>query len=116
MKLHDARVADVVLSSQRDEAFIADLQNDISLILKLIGPRNYNRLRGFLPSFSSLWYYIFTSLSNLQTLGEEYTGTIRTSGDVVPKFTVKFPQYVFFIALFLGIVDAIALACVICWR
>ncbi|KAJ8934265.1 hypothetical protein NQ318_020916 [Aromia moschata] len=42
-----------------------------------MGARNYHTIRKTIPVIANIWYYCMTSLGNIQTLGEEYTGTIR---------------------------------------
>lgn len=77
MKFHNANVVDVLRLSQRDEAFLRDSEENLQAFIKLLGTRNFNKLSKNVPLLASIWYYFITSVGNLQTLGEEYTGTIR---------------------------------------
>lgn len=77
MNFYDAKVADILRCHQRDEAFVADLESQLHSFLKYFNPRTYNRVRRLIPSIANAWYYLMTSLGNLQTLGEEYSGSIR---------------------------------------
>ncbi|XP_056633289.1 peroxisome biogenesis factor 10-like [Diorhabda sublineata] len=77
MRFSKANVADVLRLNQRDELFIMESGQKISELLKLIGSGNYHRFNTSISYLSTIWYYFMTSMGNLQTLGEEYTGTIR---------------------------------------
>lgn len=77
MEFYKANVVDVLRLSQRDEAFLRDTEENLQAFLKLIGSRNPHKISKNIPLLASLWYYFITSVGNLQTLGEEYTGTIR---------------------------------------
>ncbi|XP_023015884.2 peroxisome biogenesis factor 10 [Leptinotarsa decemlineata] len=77
MTLYKAKVADVLRLSQRDELFVRDLEEQMHSFFKLMGSRSYHHLNKSVPLLANLWYYFMTTLGNLQTLGEEYTGTIR---------------------------------------
>ncbi|KAK5650709.1 hypothetical protein RI129_001738 [Pyrocoelia pectoralis] len=89
MQLYNAKVADILRCSQRDESFIQSREEDIFSILKLLGFKNYKRLRNTVPALTNIWYYYLTSYGKLQTLGEEYTGIVRfTRQNKIPtKFT-----------------------------
>lgn len=77
MAINSAKIADIVRCSQRDELFVASLQDDIYPILQAFGSWNYRYLRHVVPFLANTWYYFLTSVGNLQTLGEEYTGILR---------------------------------------
>lgn len=90
MNLCEANVADILRCSQRDEQFISELEQRVQSLLLLTGTRNLNELKKNVPVIAKLWYYLVTSLSNLQTLGEEYTGTIRvTKNNKIPSKLVN---------------------------
>ncbi|CAH0552080.1 unnamed protein product [Brassicogethes aeneus] len=74
--MNTAEVSDILRGSQRDELFVNNIQDDLQLFYKVLSPRNYP-LRQTAPTVANAWYYLITSLGNVQTLGEEYTGTIR---------------------------------------
>lgn len=63
---------------QKDEEIISDInQTFINILTKLrINKLNFNQ-NANVSILSRFLYYTLTSLSNLQTLGEEYTGLIR---------------------------------------
>lgn len=84
MNLQEASIADIVRCSQRDETFSNELQNYLLPLLKVFERKTYHQLRKYIHPISLLWYYTLTSLGNLQTLGEEYTGLIRTRGNRLP--------------------------------
>nr|CAI5826077.1 unnamed protein product [Callosobruchus analis] len=90
MKFYEAKVVDILRLHQRDEEFLNRVQSDIHSILKYTGPRNYYKLSQCVPAIANVWYYCMTTLGNLQTLGEEYTGTIRVGGDrKIPSKTLQ---------------------------
>lgn len=96
MSFYDANVADILRCSQRDEQFVTELEEHVQNLLQLTGTRNLNELRRSVPVIAKIWYYLVTSLSNLQTLGEEYTGTIRVTGNnrLPTKFVGEFQMFV----------------------
>lgn len=77
MKFYKANVADVLRLTQRDESFLRDTEENLQAFSKLIHSRNAHKISKNIPIVASIWYYFLTTLGNLQTLGEEYTGTIR---------------------------------------
>ncbi|XP_066245953.1 peroxisome biogenesis factor 10-like [Euwallacea similis] len=86
MNLHQASVADVLRCTQRDQAFIDDLESKLHSFLKFFGAPVYHKISRLVPSVANVWYYYMTSLGNLQTLGEEYTGIVRfTNGQQTPS-------------------------------
>lgn len=81
----NAEVADIQRAFQRDSAFVDEAQEDFAALLKLLGNSTYNAYRKYVPIISTSWYYLTTSLSNRQTLGEEYAGILRVaSGNQLP--------------------------------
>lgn len=90
MKIYKANVADILRSTQRDDLFISDLEQNMHTFLKLMGTRNYHKLNTTVPVVANIWYYFMTSLSKIQTLGEEYTGTIRVNNkNQIPHKSVR---------------------------
>lgn len=87
-----AEVADILRSSQRDEAYVVELESHLNSILRLFSNESYHSVKKFLPNIAAAWYYTLTALSNRQTLGEEYTGILRVNskGQVIPSRSVKF--------------------------
>lgn len=80
MKIHKANVADVLRLAQRDESFLLDTEENLQAFVKLLKPANANKISKNIPLVANIWYYFLTSLGNLQTLGEEYSGTVRLNG------------------------------------
>ncbi|KAJ8976125.1 hypothetical protein NQ317_019390 [Molorchus minor] len=96
--MYPAKVADVLRLSQRDEIFVHDVEDQMSSFFKLMGPRNYHNIRKIIPVAVNAWYYYMTSFRNLQTLGEEYTGTIRVDrNNKIPSKPVQALWMVLFI-------------------
>ncbi|XP_044259060.1 peroxisome biogenesis factor 10-like isoform X1 [Tribolium madens] len=90
MQFSQAGVADVLRSAQRDESFVLEMQDNLQAILKLFGTRYYHGGQRIIPALTNTWYYFMTTLGNLQTLGEEYTGTLRFSNNnTVPSKTAE---------------------------
>ncbi|CAG9823728.1 unnamed protein product [Phaedon cochleariae] len=87
MNVLESKVADILRLTQRDELFVRDIEEQMHSFLKLIGTRTYHKMNKLIPVIANLWYYFMTTLGNLQTLGEEYTGTIRVNnnGKIPPK-------------------------------
>ncbi|XP_065170784.1 peroxisome biogenesis factor 10-like [Atheta coriaria] len=83
MSFYKAEISDILRANQRDNDFINELQEYMTDLVKLLtgSGQNYNKIRQLIPLCTNAWYYLLTSVSNLQTLGEEYTGTIRVSPD-----------------------------------
>ncbi|RZC34641.1 peroxisome biogenesis factor 10, partial [Asbolus verrucosus] len=81
MQFSEASVADVLRSAQRDENFVREMQGQVEFIGKLLGVKNYHGTQRIVPALTNAWYYFMTTLGNLQTLGEEYTGTLRLDDD-----------------------------------
>lgn len=91
MLTQKAEVADIQRAFQRDTAFIEDVQENFGGLLKLLGNSTYNAYRKYIPMIATTWYYFATSLSNRQTLGEEYAGIIRiVSDNVLPGKLVTY--------------------------
>lgn len=90
MHFSQAGVADILRCTQRDENFVRDMQDNIQAILKLFGTRHYHTTQRILPALANGWYYFMTTLGNIQTLGEEYTGTLRFDERSIPSKTVRF--------------------------
>ncbi|KAF5294632.1 hypothetical protein FQA39_LY02764 [Lamprigera yunnana] len=98
MNYYKAEITDVLRGAQRDELFVDSVKEDIFAILKLFGVVNYSRLRKIVPVIANTWYYYVTSLSNFQTLGEEYTGTLRfTNRNQIPGKFLQICWLVFYV-------------------
>ncbi|XP_068908862.1 peroxisome biogenesis factor 10-like [Tenebrio molitor] len=90
MSFSEAGVADVLRSAQRDESFVREMQDNIQTIAKLFGGRNHHGTQRITPALTNAWYYFMTTLGNYQTLGEEYTGTLRfNSENKIPSKLVE---------------------------
>ncbi|KAJ8921942.1 hypothetical protein NQ315_008576 [Exocentrus adspersus] len=90
MRQYEAKVADVLRLTQRDETFLQDVENQMHTFFKFMGARSYHKMRKIVPRLAYTWYYLMTSLGNLQTLGEEYTGTIRvTENGAIPSKMIQ---------------------------
>lgn len=73
-----ATQGEILRAVQKDASFTDSLQRSVgSLCLELLGPRVWLRHKWVLEPASRLLYYLATTGSDLQTLGEEYTGIIQ---------------------------------------
>lgn len=81
MQFFEPGVADLLRCTQRDQAIISDLEGQLHSFLKHLNARTYHSIRSSVPLVAHFWYYYTTSVRNLQTLGEEYTGTLRLTRD-----------------------------------
>lgn len=71
----------ILRTTQKDDEIVNDINQDfINVLMKLrINKLNFKQHKR-IDGVSKFLYYILTSLSCLQTLGEEYTGLIRVDG------------------------------------
>lgn len=86
-----AEVADILRSSQRDEAYVVELESHLNSVLRLFSNETYHSIKKILPNIAACWYFLLTSFSNRQTLGEEYAGILRVNSkeQAVPSCSVK---------------------------
>ncbi|XP_017777783.1 PREDICTED: peroxisome biogenesis factor 10 [Nicrophorus vespilloides] len=99
MNLFPAEISDILRCNQRDVSFIKELEEYITDVLQSISRSRFHKIRQYIPISAQAWYYFLTSLGNYQTLGEEYTGTVRlSSGNEIPS---KLSQTLWLV-LFLG--------------
>lgn len=89
MNFQNAGVADILRLNQKDEQFLERYNNAFVEFLRLTTNLNLNKIRKYASYLSQSCYYFLTSLSNLQTLGEEYTSLIRynKSSNNIPSKT-----------------------------
>ncbi|XP_063911886.1 peroxisome assembly protein 10-B-like [Zophobas morio] len=90
MNFSEAGVADVLRCAQRDESFVRDMQDNVQAIVKLFSSRKSHATQRIIPALTNAWYYCMTTLGNIQTLGEEYTGTLRfDKNKKIPSKTIE---------------------------
>ncbi|XP_034253219.1 peroxisome biogenesis factor 10 [Thrips palmi] len=76
--LEPAGTAEVLRAAQRDELMVERIHQETSdLLLKAAGNRVWMKYHGSLPILSKILYAAVTTLADIQTLGEEYTGIIQ---------------------------------------
>ena len=68
--------AEILRSAQKDENVMTQVTNDFStsFLLKIFGPRKWLANKKWIEAFCHFLYLSATTLSDFQTLGEEYTG------------------------------------------
>ncbi|CAG2115765.1 unnamed protein product [Medioppia subpectinata] len=88
-----ATVGQLLRSGQRDDEYVSQLSQELNqLIQNWFGIRQWLVVRPHLPQLSQIIYYSVTTLSGLQTLGEEYVNIVQIDGNrlVVPKLLKRF--------------------------
>lgn len=83
----------ILRSAYKDDQYLLQLRNETHLIFqKLIGIRNWIKIKNELEAMTNLSYYLMTTLCGMQTLGEEYVRIVQTNGDqlMVPSFSKRF--------------------------
>lgn len=70
-------------AAQKDEYFAKQLGGSASEVLRLFGNRKWQIYSKYIPFASHLAYNSITTLRDLQTLGEEYTGIIQVDNSYV---------------------------------
>ena len=87
-----ATQGEILRAVQKDASFTDSLQRSVgSLCLELLGPRVWLRHKWVCEPASRLLYYLATTGSDLQTLGEEYTGIIQVGAGArsIPSRAVR---------------------------
>lgn len=83
--------AAIITSAKKDEDYIKLVKNDLDdLFQYYFGIRNWIKYRNGLTVLSRFAYYSLTTLSGLQSLGEEYTNVVMIESNQlkVPSFKV----------------------------
>jgi len=75
--------AEILRSTQKDETVRTQLTNDFStnFLLKIFGPRKWLAHKKWIEASCHFLYLSVTTLSDFQTLGEEYTGIVQVVQD-----------------------------------
>ncbi len=69
---------EILRSTQKDQSFINDLDGQVSsVVLKILGPRSWLTWKQWIEASTRFAFYALTTLSDFQTLGEEYTGILQ---------------------------------------
>lgn len=93
MALAVASTAAIFRAAQKDEFFISKLASQCSDVLRLIGNKTWNKYSRHVTQASQILYGYLTTLKDLQTLGEEYTGIIQVD-DTYMKIPFKLYQII----------------------
>ncbi|KAH6928972.1 hypothetical protein HPB50_022349 [Hyalomma asiaticum] len=83
---------EILRAHQKDEQHILSLQKDVSEIARaVLGMRQWMRWRLEVDAFASFVYYVATTLSGFQTLGEEYVHILQLGRSLktVPAFAQR---------------------------
>ena len=74
--------AAILRSVQKDEQYSSWFKNETNLVLqKILGPRKWFQWKQEIDTLADLFYYSTTTLSGLQTLGEEYVRIVQIEGN-----------------------------------
>ena len=88
----EPKPAAIITSSKKDENYIKLIKNDLDdLFQYYFGIRNWIKYRNGLIILSKFTYFLLTTLSGLQSLGEEYTNIVMINDKQlkVPSFKVS---------------------------
>ncbi|KAI6201221.1 hypothetical protein M3Y96_00818600 [Aphelenchoides besseyi] len=78
--LEKAEQSEILRASRKDDEFLHMFQLKLSDTIKnLCGDATWIRMYKYLPSMTNLFYHFATTMSGVQTLGEEYLGLIQVS-------------------------------------
>jgi len=78
MRLRPALAAEILRAAQKDSTHLTGLEAEVStLLLEVVGPVWWARIKEWLGPGVRTLYYVLTTVSSYQTLGEEYTGLIQ---------------------------------------
>jgi len=86
-KIQPAGPGEILRAVQKDESYLNRIQQDVSSLgLDLFGPQIWIKYKSLSEPTVRFLYYAITTLSDFQTLGEEYTGLIQvTSRNRIPS-------------------------------
>jgi len=89
-------IGEILRSTQKDDQHIHKIRDDVSgLIVDVLGHGHWAGKESWIEPVIRFAYYSATTLSDYQTLGEEYTGLVQTQGNyVLPS---KFKRLIFII-------------------
>eukprot|EP00094_Tigriopus_californicus_P005011 TCALIF_04825-PA protein Name:"Similar to Gusb Beta-glucuronidase (Mus musculus)" AED:0.10 eAED:0.10 QI:0/0/0/0.71/1/1/7/0/1725 len=93
MSLEPANRNEILRSSQKDTGYIEALTKDVSdLVLELFGPVKWFKWKQLIGPSAAFSYFAATTLSNCQTVGEEYSGIIQANQtlDGLPNLLKRF--------------------------
>lgn len=83
MSLPSSGGAAILRAAQKDEYFIKRLSANASEALRLFGNKTWNKYSKYITDASSVAYGYLTTMKDLQTLGEEYTGILQVDDSYV---------------------------------
>ena len=82
--------AQIVSAAQKDDAFVAQLVRDGSDgLLSLLGPKQWLEAQSWVEPAARLVYAAATTLSDYQTLGEEYAGVLQVDSTTLRSLPSK---------------------------
>ena len=76
--INPAGPGEILRAVQKDESYINKMHQSISSLgLEIFGPQTWIKYKSLCEPATRFLYYAVTTLSDYQTLGEEYTGLIQ---------------------------------------
>jgi len=94
-------LGEILQSSQKDELYIDKLRESVSgLVLDVAGPQRWNTKEKWIAPIVRSIYYSLTTLSDYQTLGEEYSGLVQTNAHLT--LPSKLARIIFILAKSFG--------------
>ena len=81
---------EIIRATQKDDLVMTQMRNEISsnVLLKILGPRSWIPWKQWIEASVHFAYFAITTLADLQTIGEEYTGILQVT--VGPENLKKF--------------------------
>ena len=81
---------EILRSAQKDETILNQMSGEFSrdFWLKILGPKTWLKYNQWIEAFNHFVYFTCTTLSDLQTPGEEYTGLVQ----VVQDYSTRRPK------------------------
>ena len=82
---------EIIRATQKDDLVMTQMTNEISsnVLLKILGPRSWIPWKQWIEASVHFAYFAITTLADLQTIGEEYTGILQvTSATDGRKFKI----------------------------
>ncbi|CAH0382658.1 unnamed protein product [Bemisia tabaci] len=78
-----ARPAEILRAAQKDDLIKRNINSSLNdLVYKALGSRSFLRYHDYIPLLADFLYSFVTTLSGLQTLGEEYTGIVQVTSEL----------------------------------
>jgi hypothetical protein len=92
MNLYTAESSEIVRSTLRDEEHLNELESSLSMLIHFtLRSRRRFISQQWVSTIARAFYYSFTTVSGVQTIGEEYLGLVQMQGSN-PRFIASDSQ------------------------